>query len=81
MIWIPGEDGVVALRTSSLGKLDSPLPEMNESVFLLWFDGRESSGFRANGFEKDCGWMWYTQSGTYVAGHPLIVAWRPIPTP
>ena len=77
--WIPGRNDVVMLRTSSGEKIDSQLPEMGTSVLLLWHDGRVVSGSREIGYEKDCGWIWDTTGGQFIAGHPLITAWQPMP--
>lgn len=77
--WIVGEGGVVALLDGNIKRIEnSPLPPMNEWVEVLMFDGHSFAACRTEGFEPGCGWIWKHDTGWMVAGHPLLVCWRPL---
>lgn len=78
MDWVSEENGGTLLRTPVGVKIEAPLPEMGQSVFLLFHEGRVVSGYRENAYEKGCGWFWKTSAGDFVAGYPLIIVWQPV---
>lgn len=76
--WIVGECGTVELISNRTLNVDAALPEIGTWVECLFFDGSVKVGRRVEGFQPGCGWIWQTDTGWCIAGHPLLICWRPI---